>query len=292
MTERLRFSGHESFHCRHFWLKKGHDFVSEGSKFSDIDATSRLGVGKNMVTSIAYWLKAFGVTTEDYSTTQLAEFLFGENGKDPFLEDIGSLWLLQYYLVTSGVASIYSMIFKNFRKKHLNGQFTSSQLEIDIKRELQRNNVSFSDKTIQSDIRVFLNTYLINNKKRTEDDLSAILLDLNLIEKIDDRQFRNEDTYKINISERAEIPSEVIAFAILDQFTNDNISEDLSISFDEIQLLVADCFACSREGLEQHIALLQDMYSWIVYKEDAGRKEIQVKKKYQNKWELLSRYYA
>ncbi|ELR71712.1 hypothetical protein C900_02297 [Fulvivirga imtechensis AK7] len=290
--EKLRFSGHESFHCRHFWLKKGYDFISSGRKISDVDATSKLGVGKNMVSSIGYWLKAFTVTNDDYSTTDLAEFLFGENGKDPFLEDIGTLWLLQYYLVSSGIASIYPLVFKEFRKKHLNSQFSARQLEFDIKRELQKYNLTVADKTIQNDIKVFLNSYVVSSKKRTEDDLSAILIDLNLIEKVEDHEYRNDDPYKLNITERSDIPFEIMAFAILDQFADTSLSEDISISFDEIQLQVADCFACNREGLEQHIGLLQDKYPWIVYKEDAGRKEIQLKNGYEDKWKLLSRYYA
>ena len=55
------FSGHDSFHCRQLWLKKGYDFVVEGSNFNDEDAVIKLGVGKNMVSSIRFWLKAFNV---------------------------------------------------------------------------------------------------------------------------------------------------------------------------------------------------------------------------------------
>lgn len=57
---RYSFSGHESFYCKSLWLKKGYDFLTEGRSFLDEDAVVRLGVGKNMVTSIRYWLKAFG----------------------------------------------------------------------------------------------------------------------------------------------------------------------------------------------------------------------------------------
>ncbi len=46
---KLSFSGHESFHCRQFWLKKGYDFVQRRGKFSDKNAVVELGVGKNMV---------------------------------------------------------------------------------------------------------------------------------------------------------------------------------------------------------------------------------------------------
>lgn len=55
-TTKPTFSGHETFQCRHLWLKKGYDFVKSGKAFSDEDAVVELGVGKNMVTAIRYWM--------------------------------------------------------------------------------------------------------------------------------------------------------------------------------------------------------------------------------------------
>ena len=51
---KLTFSGHESFTCRQFWLKKGYDFLIAGHSFADPDAVVHLGVGKNMVSAIHY----------------------------------------------------------------------------------------------------------------------------------------------------------------------------------------------------------------------------------------------
>ena len=76
---KLQFSGHESFICKNLWLKKGYDF--KGS-FSDESAVIELGVGKNMVTSISYWLKAFGVVDADNQFSQLAEYLFNEEKRE------------------------------------------------------------------------------------------------------------------------------------------------------------------------------------------------------------------
>lgn len=56
------FSGHESFQCKGLWLKKGYDYVKAGLSFTDDYAVVELGVGKNMVASIRYWLRAFGIT--------------------------------------------------------------------------------------------------------------------------------------------------------------------------------------------------------------------------------------
>lgn len=72
---RYSFSGHETFYCKSLWLKKGYDFLKKGNSFNNDDAVVKLGVGKNMVSSIRYWLKAFGLTKADQPTA-LANYIF------------------------------------------------------------------------------------------------------------------------------------------------------------------------------------------------------------------------
>jgi competence protein ComGC len=57
-----------------------------------------------------------------------------------------------------------------------------------------------------------------------------------------------------------------------------------------IQNKISDVFLCNREGTEEKLNKL-DEEGYIVYKQDAGRKEIQIKKT-KDKWELLSKYYG
>jgi hypothetical protein len=83
------FSGHETFHCRQFWLKKGYDFLQRGKSFKDDDAVVALGVGKNMVNSIRYWMKTFDLVDEQECPNQFAHTIFSEHGKDAYLEDVG-----------------------------------------------------------------------------------------------------------------------------------------------------------------------------------------------------------
>ena len=78
---KLRFSGHDTFIVRSYWPKKGYDFIKNGYKFSSEDAVVELGVGKNMVTSIQFWMKALGLLNDDNTTlTNFAKFLFEEQG--------------------------------------------------------------------------------------------------------------------------------------------------------------------------------------------------------------------
>ena len=75
-----------------------------------------LGVGKNMVSSIRYWLNAFGIL-ENGAVAPWAEAIFRDGGFDPYLEDEGTLWLLHYALVSRRVASIYALTFLDFRRE-------------------------------------------------------------------------------------------------------------------------------------------------------------------------------
>lgn len=88
---KYQFSGHESFICKQFWLKKGYDFIIHKGNFNEESAVIDLGVGKNMVTSISYWLKAFGLIEANHQSTELANFLFDQKkGVDPYVESLAS----------------------------------------------------------------------------------------------------------------------------------------------------------------------------------------------------------
>jgi hypothetical protein len=84
--KKYTFSGHESFPCKTLWLKKGYDFLQEGKDFNSPDAVIDLGVGKNMVSSIRFWLKAFGITDAD-GNSWLGDYLFRDKtGKDLYVD--------------------------------------------------------------------------------------------------------------------------------------------------------------------------------------------------------------
>src|SRR5690606_11188979 len=123
---KLSFSGHETFACKIYWLKKGYDFVRAGKKSTSDDAVVDLGVGKNMVASIRFWLKAFRIIDDIDETTEFADFIFSENGVDPYLEDQLTLWLLHYQLIKNERASIYSLVFNQFRRERI--EFTKEHL--------------------------------------------------------------------------------------------------------------------------------------------------------------------
>lgn len=112
------FAGHQTFAFRLGWLKKGLDALTDPAAggslaFSRDDALVTLGVGKNMVQSIRHWLLVMRLAEDAGQTrgrelkpTELGTFLFGakveEPGRDPFLEDPATLWLLHWQLAGPG----------------------------------------------------------------------------------------------------------------------------------------------------------------------------------------------
>lgn len=120
---KFTFSGHESFQCRHLWLKKGYDFVSKKKSFNNDDAVVELGVGKNMVSSIRFWMKAFNLLTPADELTDFAHRLLSDGGYDPYMEDEGTLWLLHYQLVKKGfplLSLMQNAVSNNIYKLTLN----------------------------------------------------------------------------------------------------------------------------------------------------------------------------
>ncbi|MEJ7662184.1 MAG: DUF4007 family protein [Hymenobacter sp.] len=97
--------------------EKGYDFVQAGGGFNDADAVVRLGVGKNMVTSIRYWLRAFGLANDSDELLPVAHELLAAHGLDPYIESEATVWYLHYLLVRTGRASLYHFVFNELRKE-------------------------------------------------------------------------------------------------------------------------------------------------------------------------------
>src|SRR5690348_376377 len=174
--KKYTFSGHESFQCRHLWLKKGYDFVNKKKSFNNDDAVVELGVGKNMVSSIRFWMKAFNLLTTTDELTDFAHKLLADNGYDPYMEDEATLWLLHYQLVKSGFASTYSIVFNELRKEKI--EFTKDNFISYIKRKSEaEKSFQFNSKTLNEDFSVLTKMYLRSDaqSKDKEDSFSGLL---------------------------------------------------------------------------------------------------------------------
>ena len=289
MSAKFSFSGHETFHCRHFWLKKGYDFLINDHHFSDDTAVIELGVGKNMVSAIRFWMRAFGLVDEKEQLTEIAHYIFGKDGKDPYLENPGTLWLLHYLLVKTARASIYSLVFNDLRRQRR--EFKKEHISNFLKGKCNERDYKYNQNTLQKDIGVFLKNYLRprNKVKNIEDDFSAILIDLDLIQEMGKVESGGYTWYKLDSTEREEIPKEILLFGILDIHKNVNsiAFQDLLNGFNS----VGSVFAINANGLFNKIEAIVHDFPSIVFKDDAGNRVLQFKSSL-NKWDILNNYYA
>ena len=275
------FSGHESFACKSHWLKRGYDFVRGENNFNDDDAVVRLGVGKNMVASIKFWLKAIGLL-KDAGLVALANHLFDDdNGKDPYLEDIGTLWLLHFLLIQTDYATIYKTTFVDYHRQR--NIIEKSKLQNYIKHicfdETGYKNL-YNDNTVKRDIGVMLHNYCAKNGGNVNiEDSNSLFAPLNLICETE------KNTYRFNYDTRSDVPSLIFLYALLVKFEGRN-----SISFEDITEL-ALIFCLTNNDLLDIINHLCDLYpSEIVFSDVAGIKELQFRATL-NSMDVLDRYY-
>lgn len=288
------FSGHDTFQCRQLWLKKGYEYVKAGLSFNDEAAVVILGVGKNMVSAIHYWMKAFDLLDIEGKLTAFAEYIFDEGGKDPYLEDEASLWLLHYHLINKGLASTYTLIFNEFRRERI--EFTKESFIFYVRRKLENHkNFSFNAKTVATDFEIFVKMYKLTNvqSKDAEDTLSGLFTELNLLKfevrKVDDK---GDTYYYIDNVSREEIPDEIILYGILSHHLGQT-----SISLSNIENgknSVGAIFALNRASIVKKLESLIAAKKYAMYgmtlSDSAGIRELQFKV-LPSPFEILNDYY-
>ena len=285
MTDKIKytFSGHETFYCRSLWLKKGYDFVSQGKDFNSNDAVVDLGIGKNMVGAVRYWMRAFGLL-KDNELTEIAHFLFNnENGKDQYIEDLGTLWLLHYYLVKIKFASIYKLFFIDFHKER-NNEFTREQLQLFLKRknsETYYANLN-AENTINKDVGVLLSNYKTPKQVKSNEDFSALLLPLNLLK---ERQEDKHTYYYFNQKGRCELVPEIFLYAIIDSKCESQI-----IDFDKLMDLSMIFCLTKTELIDTLLNLVKQYPQKLNFTDDGGIKQLLFMEEI-NKNEILENYY-
>ena len=256
--------------------------MKEGHSFLDEDAVVRLGVGKNMVASIRFWLKAFGLTANDQPTA-LADLLFAkESGCDCFIEDVNTLWLLHYSLVHAKVASLYNLLFTDYLREKK--EFDKTSLDTYIKRKCnvpEQKNV-YNANTVNKDMGVLLKNYIAPDNMLAMEDFSALLINLNLLRRVD------KETFAFNESSSSTIDSNIILYAILDS----KGENDATMSFDAIQEL-ALTFCMSVPAFTNIVREIEKTHSDLFhYTENSGIRNIQFLKDDIDKYQVLKIYYV
>lgn len=282
MYNKYTLSGHESFPCKNLWLTKGYDFIMDGGNFNASDAVIDLGVGKNMVSSIRYWLKAFGLSEQD-KPTDMADYLFdGTKGADKYIESLGTLWLLHYLLVSQKEATLYHVTFVKFQKERK--AFDREQLVNFVKRLMIEDNKEkvYNENTTKKDVGVLLQNYVQPYKAKSFEDYSSLLMDLDLI-RVED----NGKSYAFNIEGKRKVPMEIFLYAVLHEK-----GADKSVSYDTLQEIGLMFCMSDAEVIDMAQNIGETYSSHVQYSDNAGIRQLLFKEGGDlSSMDVLEKYY-
>ena len=283
----LRLSGHDTFPLRYGWLYKAASFISQNNmlKTSKVEDTElsvvQLGVGKNMVNAIRYWAESVGVlkvnTSFEQSLTEMGELLFGAYGKDPYLERLGTVWLIHFMLNFEEENLTAYRYFFNYSNLQ---SFDKDRLAFDLDSYVLNNTEkSVNKSTIKKDVDCFLNTYCkkykgskLNNLNINEDYFSSPLTEIGILADL------GKGFYLSEFSERNNLPTQIFIYGLC-RFIRETLGAS-SASFES--LLVSPyspgrIFRLSESGLARHLDdAMRILPKYIHVTDTAGQRQVVV----------------
>jgi len=277
----MTFGRHETFALRYAWLTKGFQEFQENSDVFEPDiGTLRLGVGKNMVNAIRYWLQATRLlekSKQGLQETDIGKAIFSKDGYDPYLEDEATLWLVHWLLASNAEkATAWFWFFNYYYKTKFSREEVAIDLEAFIKDSLEGKRKAPSENTLKKDINILLRMYLrstTDNKTHLEDLLDAPLIQLNLI------QFDELDKrYQSKATIQSSLPCHILGFALtelfIDRKTNIISIADLMYAKSDYPALGA-IFRLTESALLAKIELLTAKFpQFFEIRDDAGLHQI------------------
>jgi hypothetical protein len=170
-----------------------------------------------MVRSIRHWCLATGMVKDVTATgskkqlapTTLGNKLMVKDGWDLYLEDMGSLWLVHWQLISNQVrALVWSIIFSAYFET----EFSKKQLIILITRQFEQIGIHSTEGTIEREVDCVLRTYIPAGGQigmKSEENLDCPLAELDLIQFIP-----GENLYRFNIGSKPTLSTQVFGFAL------------------------------------------------------------------------------
>jgi len=240
----FRFSGHETFPCRYAWLPKGFAAVKKNPMtFADEEsAMIRLGVGKNMMRAIRFWVQASAIAVPKkgggYGPTPFGIAVLGEDGFDPFLEDIRTLWLIHWSLSSHIDEPLFAWDFL-LNRWQMPELSRSAGLRA-FREEADKQERKLSDVTLEQHFDTFLHSYVPTRSRKgeiQEDNLDCPLVELELLQLVGERRVdgsgRREAIYAFRRDEKPEITPEMFAYC-LDDFWGRRRPSEKTLTFRDV----------------------------------------------------------
>lgn len=240
----FRFTGHETFPLRYAWLSKATTLLGEPTVDfrNDEAAMVELGLGKNMVRALRFWVQATGVANSQHGQFMVTPFghdVLGKKGFDPFLEDIRTLWLLHWKLSTHVDEPLFAWDFLLNRWQQ---DIVRSRAVEAFQQEAESMQRRLSKVTIEQHFDIFLHTYVPTRGKKgvvLEENLDSPFTQLNLIQEagspIPGEVGKREIAYSFRREEKREITPALFIFCLNDFWSRRHRGEK-SMTFQKVAI--------------------------------------------------------
>ena len=244
------FSGHETFSLRISWLPKAVAALEQKENpFSDprIGMTN-LGLGKNMVQSLAFWIQATGIATKSefgYELTEFAKLVLSrkDDGFDPYLESAQTLWLIHWNLCQGwheGGRHRRPYAWHHFANELTDDEITATETVDHYAGAPVQSGRDLSSVTLRQHFEIFVRTYVEGEtsgpRAVLEEALDCPLTTLRLVRESGYRKHasgRRETTYRIINGPKPSISPRTFRYC-LHQWWNQNHENEASLTVRQI----------------------------------------------------------
>jgi hypothetical protein len=245
----FNYSGHETFSLRISWLPKAVASLEAGENpFSDPRVgMASLGLGKNMIQSLAFWVVATGLAERRDGKPSLTDFakkvLSRKSGFDPFLENTQTLWLIHWNLCQGWNEEAkrrcaYAWHF--FANLLTSDEITATEAVDHFAAGATPSGKELSSVTLRQHFDVFIKTYVEGEnagpRSTPEDSLDSPLTTIGLIKESGDRKLpggKRETVYRFNTSAKPSLSNKTFRYC-LHEWWDRNCKNDSSLTVRQV----------------------------------------------------------
>ncbi len=259
----MSYARHQTFHIRSGWLAKALEELSKDRRlFSKKDASIRLGIGKNMVQSLRFWVEAVGLVEQ-----KAIKELNGKQGMiltkfgsivkeyDPYFEFDITWWIIHYNIVKDETqATSWHYLFNIYSRKEFD-QFNF------IDRISTYTNNAVLESSYKKDFDCIISTYVKNDtiSDTPENNIICPLTELGLI--------KNKGNIYYKTSPGKQIPLEVL-FLVIKEAANGNTFINISNLENDV-CNIGKVFNLSLDKIYFYLDLIQEK-GWLKFSRTAG----------------------
>lgn len=174
----MKYGQHETFHLRLNWLRKGIKMIQSNPRFFfEKNAAETIGLGKNMVQSLRFWITTTNIAIElkgedNKSIHQLTELGEIINKYDPYLDISDSLALLHFSLINKESINDRLFVWYGFFNMFSRASFTKDEVIHELGIWAAREGEETSEKSLKRDLDCMLRLYVSDERVKDPEDVT------------------------------------------------------------------------------------------------------------------------